>query len=77
MSDFGQTQGVRGLQELQGPGYKQLQGKGEPCPVCGKVDYSEEWEGMVVVLDTNSYDAQLLGVQKRWRYAVKVKETSV
>jgi DNA-directed RNA polymerase, subunit E'''' len=47
--------------------------KGEPCPVCGKVDYSEEWEGMVVILDTKSYVAQLMGVQKPWRYAVKVK----
>nr|MCL7343462.1 DNA-directed RNA polymerase, subunit E'' [Candidatus Aramenus sulfurataquae] len=43
------------------------------CPVCGGSSFTDEWEGMVIVIDKNSEVAQLMGVEKPWRYAINLK----
>ncbi len=43
------------------------------CPVCGGTSFSEEWEGMVLILDMDSDIAKLMGVQKPWKYAINLK----
>ncbi|MBW9141832.1 MAG: DNA-directed RNA polymerase, subunit E'' [Candidatus Aramenus sp.] len=43
------------------------------CPVCGGSSFTDEWEGMVIVIDENSEVAQLMGVEKPWRYAINLK----
>ncbi len=43
------------------------------CPICGSREFSEEWEGVVIVLDPEKSEiAKLLGVEKPGRYAIKV-----
>ncbi|MCD6301436.1 MAG: DNA-directed RNA polymerase, subunit E'' [Staphylothermus sp.] len=43
------------------------------CPVCGSSDFTDEWEGMVIILDPeNSEIAKMLGITKPGRYAIKV-----
>lgn len=45
----------------------------EKCPVCGSTEFSEEWSGMVIIVDPNrSKIAKLLGIEKPGRYALKV-----
>lgn len=45
----------------------------EICPNCGSHEFSEEWEGMVIVFDPeNSELARLLAIMKPGRYAIKV-----
>ncbi|MBC7112663.1 MAG: DNA-directed RNA polymerase, subunit E'' [Candidatus Methanomethyliales bacterium] len=43
------------------------------CPICGGTDLTEEWSGLVVVLDTSSSIAQTMGAKKPGRYAIKVR----
>lgn len=43
------------------------------CSICGSKDFSEEWSGMVVVLDPErSAVAKLLGITRPGKYALKV-----
>ena len=45
----------------------------ERCPVCGSTEFSEEWSGMVIIIDPKrSRIAKLLGIEKPGRYALKV-----
>jgi DNA-directed RNA polymerase subunit E" len=45
----------------------------QTCPVCGSNDFSEEWSGMVIVLDPErSQIARSLGITKPGRYAIKI-----
>lgn len=44
------------------------------CPNCGNRDFSEEWEGVVVIFDVeNSQVAKRLNITKPGRYAVKLR----
>jgi len=43
------------------------------CPLCGSTDFSEEWSGMVIVIDPErSQIAKALGITKPGRYAIKI-----
>ncbi len=43
------------------------------CPICGSSDFTDEWEGMVIIIDPeNSEIAKMLGITKPGRYAIKV-----
>jgi len=45
----------------------------EVCPICGSREFSEEWYGMVIVINPEkSKVAKLLGITKPGRYALKV-----
>jgi len=46
----------------------------ERCPNCGSTDFTEEWEGMLIVIDPeNSKLAQVLGITKPGKYAIRVR----
>jgi len=43
------------------------------CPVCGSKEFSDEWEGVVVIIDPErSGLAKLLNIDKPGKYAIKV-----
>ncbi|ADI32718.1 transcription elongation factor subunit Spt4 [Staphylothermus hellenicus] len=43
------------------------------CPHCGSRDLTEDWEGIIIVIDPeNSEIAKILGFTKPGRYAIKV-----
>ena len=43
------------------------------CPICGGNEFTEEWSGMVIIIDPeNSQIAKILGVNKPGRYAIKL-----
>ncbi len=45
----------------------------EICPVCGSNDFTDEWEGVVIIIDPKkSLVAKMLGIEKPGRYAIKV-----
>ncbi|MET1160679.1 MAG: transcription elongation factor subunit Spt4 [Thermoprotei archaeon] len=45
----------------------------EVCPICGSRDFSDEWEGMVIIFDPEkSRIAKILNIEKPGRYAIKV-----
>jgi len=41
------------------------------CPVCGSSDFTEEWSGMIIILDEESHVAKVTGL-KPGMYAIKV-----
>ena len=44
------------------------------CPVCGSNSLSEDWEGVVIIVDVEkSKIAKSLGIEKPGRYAIKVR----
>ncbi len=44
------------------------------CPVCDSKDFTEEWEGMVVIIDVEKSEvAKILGITKPGKYAIKVR----
>ncbi|BBG24203.1 transcription elongation factor subunit Spt4 [Sulfuracidifex tepidarius] len=43
------------------------------CPVCGGQSFSDDWEGMIIIVDEESEIAKLMGVQKPWKYAINLK----
>ncbi|MGA2574168.1 MAG: transcription elongation factor subunit Spt4 [Candidatus Methanomethylicaceae archaeon] len=43
------------------------------CPHCGGSEFSDEWSGIVIILDTTSELAQIIGAKKAGRYAIKVR----
>ncbi len=43
------------------------------CPVCGGTELSDEWSGIVIIMDPSSQMAQLIGAKKAGRYAIKVR----
>jgi len=46
----------------------------EECPNCGSLEFSEDWEGVVIVVDPEkSHLAKRLGISKPGRYAVKLR----
>lgn len=47
--------------------------KVEICPVCGSREFSEEWEGAIIVIDPGrSPVARELGLEAPGRYAIRV-----
>ncbi len=43
------------------------------CPICGSRDFTDEWEGMVIIIDPEKSEiAKALGISKPGRYAIKV-----
>jgi len=42
------------------------------CPVCGSKSFSEEWDGLVVILNPNSESAKILNKKVKGRYAIEV-----
>jgi len=43
------------------------------CPICGNESFTENWTGMIIILDPNkSRVAKLLGITKSGRYAVRL-----
>ncbi|NPA97797.1 MAG: DNA-directed RNA polymerase, subunit E'' [Crenarchaeota archaeon] len=45
----------------------------EICPICGSNDFTDEWEGVVIIIDPEkSLVAKMLGIEKPGRYAIKV-----
>jgi len=45
----------------------------EVCPVCGGSTFTDDWEGMVIILDPKeSFVAKVLGKEKAYIYAIKV-----
>lgn len=44
------------------------------CPNCGSKEFTNNWSGLVIVIDPeNSSIAQLLGIKKAGRYAIKIR----
>jgi DNA-directed RNA polymerase subunit E" len=41
------------------------------CPICNSKDFSDEWSGMVIILDVNSETAKLLNKKEPGRYAIE------
>ncbi|MGC8555774.1 MAG: transcription elongation factor subunit Spt4 [Conexivisphaera sp.] len=43
------------------------------CPNCGSTDLTDNWSGLVIVLDPSASNvARLMGVTKPGRYAIEV-----
>ncbi|AFZ70189.1 DNA-directed RNA polymerase, subunit E'' [Caldisphaera lagunensis DSM 15908] len=42
------------------------------CPVCGSNNFTEDWEGIFVVISTDSEIAKELKFNKKGTYAIKV-----
>ncbi len=46
----------------------------ESCPICGSRDFSEDWEGVVIIIDPGKSEvAKILGITKPGRYALRVR----
>ena len=43
------------------------------CPVCGSTELSDEWSGIVIVMDPSAKIAEVIGAKKPGRYAIKVR----
>ncbi|MET1128682.1 MAG: transcription elongation factor subunit Spt4 [Thermoproteota archaeon] len=44
------------------------------CPVCGSTDLSNDWEGVIVVIDPEKSElAKKLGITQPGRYALRVR----
>ncbi|WP_440059019.1 transcription elongation factor subunit Spt4 [Thermogladius sp. 4427co] len=45
----------------------------EICPVCGSKDFTDEWEGVIIIVDPGrSVLAQELKIGSQGRFAIKV-----
>ncbi|MEB3862063.1 MAG: DNA-directed RNA polymerase, subunit E'' [Desulfurococcales archaeon] len=42
------------------------------CPVCKSTSFTEDWEGMVIIISTDSVLASELEIEKPGMYAIKV-----
>ncbi|MDP7974778.1 MAG: transcription elongation factor subunit Spt4 [Thermoprotei archaeon] len=43
------------------------------CPNCGSRDFSDKWDGIIVVIDPeHSKSAAMLGIRKPGSYALKI-----
>ncbi|MEM0020762.1 MAG: transcription elongation factor subunit Spt4 [Fervidicoccaceae archaeon] len=48
--------------------------KVEVCPNCGSKEFSNDWEGMIIVIDPEkSAVAHIIGTRVPGRYAIKVR----
>jgi len=44
----------------------------EKCPNCGSTDFTDDWQGVAVIIDPESRIAKTLNIKKPGRYAIKV-----
>jgi len=49
-----------------------LESRSDKCPLCGSRDFSSRWEGIMIILSMDSKVAELMGVEKEGRYAIKI-----
>jgi len=48
--------------------------QGEVCPVCNNSSLSEEWSGLVIIIDPeNSEIAKKMKIERSGRYALRVR----
>ncbi|MEM2025063.1 MAG: transcription elongation factor subunit Spt4 [Desulfurococcaceae archaeon] len=46
----------------------------ETCPNCGSKDFSDEWEGVVIVIEPESSEiAKVLEIKSRGRFVAKLE----
>jgi DNA-directed RNA polymerase subunit E" len=46
----------------------------EVCPVCGSRDFTDEWSGVVVILNPEESEiAKLLNLKNKGRFVVKIE----
>ena len=46
---------------------------GKTCPICGSSDLTENWSGLVLIVDPeNSEIAKIIGIKEKGRYALNV-----
>ncbi|AHC51184.1 DNA-binding protein [Sulfolobus acidocaldarius SUSAZ] len=43
------------------------------CPLCHSSSFSDEWNGMIIILNEKSEVGQMFGATTPWRYAIIVK----
>ncbi|MDT7876064.1 MAG: transcription elongation factor subunit Spt4 [Sulfolobaceae archaeon] len=43
------------------------------CPVCQSTSFTDEWNGMVIILNQDSEVAKMFGANIPWRYAIIIK----
>ncbi len=43
------------------------------CPACGGNEFSDEWSGIVIIIDPTSSLAGIIGAKIPGRYAIKVR----
>jgi len=43
------------------------------CPVCGSRTFSDDWEGLVIIVSSDSKTAKILNKTKPHMYAIKVR----
>lgn len=43
------------------------------CPICGGTDITEDWDGLIIILDMSSAIAEIIGAKRPGRYAIKVR----
>ncbi len=42
------------------------------CPVCGGTDFTDVWDGLIIIIDPDSELAKEIGIEKPGIYAIKV-----
>jgi len=45
----------------------------ETCPVCGSSSFTEELDGMIIIIDSESEVAKITEAPKPWKYAIIIK----
>ncbi|WP_338600941.1 transcription elongation factor subunit Spt4 [Sulfolobus tengchongensis] len=43
------------------------------CPVCGGTSFTDDWDGIIIIIDSESEIAKITEASKPWRYAIIVK----
>lgn len=47
--------------------------EGDVCPGCGSDDLSDDWAGLVIIIDEDSMIAKQMSGAKEGKYALKVR----
>ncbi|MFQ6088146.1 MAG: transcription elongation factor subunit Spt4 [Candidatus Methanofastidiosia archaeon] len=45
----------------------------EHCPLCKGTDFTEDWSGVLIIIDPESEIARKSGIKKRGKYALRVR----
>ena len=46
--------------------------KTNKCPVCGSENFTTRWDGLILIISTDSYIAKYLDIKKEGEYAVRI-----